>query len=202
MGRPFYGSHVEKSNLDLPPPETVGCPALLEGVDRDDADIQAAEQAPDCQARFSVAHGRPLGSGCSFAPSQEGAEAFDSFHRLQARPRLIGDERFARSRRLVRAAEVRRVVTLGHRLRRAHLDIFWTTNEAGHPRFGLVVAKARETGVARNRQRRRLKEVWRRDIQQQLPAWDVVVRTRREAYAAPFNLLRADLLAWREASAG
>ena len=86
-------------------------------------------------------------------------------------------------------------------MRRAHLDIFWTQNEAGHPRLGLVVFKSQETGVARNRLRRRLKEVWRREIQQQLPAWDVVVRTRREAYAASFNLLRADLLAWREASA-
>jgi ribonuclease P protein component len=87
-------------------------------------------------------------------------------------------------------------------LHRANLEIFWTTNEAGYPRLGLVVSKFHETGVARNRLRRRLKEVWRRDLQQQLPAWDVVVRTRREAYAAPFNLLRADLLAWREASVG
>jgi ribonuclease P protein component len=87
-------------------------------------------------------------------------------------------------------------------LRRANFDIFWTTNEAGYPRFGLIVSKARETGVARNRLRRRLKELWRRDLQQQLPAWDVVVRTRGEAYSAPFNVLRADLLAWREAAAG
>jgi ribonuclease P protein component len=86
-------------------------------------------------------------------------------------------------------------------LRRAHLDIFWSANEVGHPRLGLVVSKARETGVARNRLRRRLKEVWRRELQPGLPAWDVVVRTRREAYQASFQLLRADLLAWRQASA-
>ena len=95
--------------------------------------------------------------------------------------------------------EVRRVLTTGQRLRRPQLDIFWATNEAGHPRLGLVVSKARETGVARNQLRRRLKEIWRRELQGGLPAVDVVVRTRREAYAAPFTLLRADLLAWREA---
>lgn len=61
--------------------------------------------------------------------------------------------------------------------------------------------KGRESGVARNRLRRRLKEVWRREIQARLGAWDVVVRARREAYAASFVLLRADLLAWREALA-
>jgi ribonuclease P protein component len=83
-------------------------------------------------------------------------------------------------------------------LRRAHLDIYWTANEAGYARLGLVVSKSRETGVARNRLRRWLKEVWRREVQPELPALDVVVRTRREAYAASFDALRADLLAWRE----
>ncbi len=87
-------------------------------------------------------------------------------------------------------------------MRRAHLDIYWTANEAGYPRLGLVVSKSRETGVARNRLRRRLKEVWRREVQPDLPALDVVVRTRREAYAASFAILRADLLAWRETVAG
>ena len=56
--------------------------------------------------------------------------------------------------------------------------------------------KAQETGVARNRLRRHLKEVWRRELQQRLPAWDVVVRTNQKAYAATLELLRADLLAW------
>jgi ribonuclease P protein component len=51
--------------------------------------------------------------------------------------------------------------------------------------------------VARNRLRRRLKELWRRECQDQLPAIDVVVRTRREAYQASFAGLRADMLAWR-----
>jgi len=56
--------------------------------------------------------------------------------------------------------------------------------------------------VARNRLRRRVKEVWRRELQQQLPAWDVVVRTNRKAYSAPFEELRGDLVAWRETVAG
>ncbi len=94
------------------------------------------------------------------------------------------------------------MLTTGHRLRRPQLDIFWATNEAGHPRLGLVVSKGRESGVARNRLRRRLKEVWRRELSQRVGAWDVVIRTRREAYVASFAALRADLLAWRDAVAG
>jgi ribonuclease P protein component len=52
--------------------------------------------------------------------------------------------------------------------------------------------------VARNRLRRRLKEIWRRELQQEQPAWDVLIRARREAYRASFAVLRDELLAWRD----
>lgn len=101
-----------------------------------------------------------------------------------------------RSRRLVRASDVRRVLTTGQRSRRAHLDIFWTTNDAGHPRLGLVVPKFRETGVARNLLRRRVKELWRKELQHRLPACDLVVRASRASYRASFDDLRRDLTDW------
>ena len=75
-------------------------------------------------------------------------------------------------------------------------------NEAGYPRMGLVVPRFQETAVARNRLRRRLKELWRREVVVDLPAVDVVIRARRESYLASFALLRADLVAWREAVCG
>ena len=60
--------------------------------------------------------------------------------------------------------------------------------------------KYQQTAIARNRLRRRLKELWRRDLQARLPGWDVVLRTRQETYAASFDLLRTDLVTWCEAS--
>ena len=66
--------------------------------------------------------------------------------------------------------------------------------------MGLIVPKFQSSAVARNRLRRRLREVWRREIAPVQPAWDVLVRARREAYAAPFVTLRAELLAWRDAT--
>ena len=74
----------------------------------------------------------------------------------------------------------------------------WRDNDAGHPRLGLIVPRFRATAVARNRLRRRLKEIWRRELQGGLPAVDLVIRARSEAYAAGFAELRAELLAWRE----
>jgi ribonuclease P protein component len=84
----------------------------------------------------------------------------------------------------------------------ALLDVIWTDNSAGHPRMGLIVPKFQSTAVARNRLRRRLREIWRREVQGGQPDRDVVIRARREAYRASFADLRADLLAWRDAVRG
>jgi ribonuclease P protein component len=65
--------------------------------------------------------------------------------------------------------------------------------------MGLVVPKFHSSAVARNRLRRRLREIWRQEIQARQPAWDLVIKIRREAYAASFDALRSQLLAWRDA---
>jgi ribonuclease P protein component len=83
--------------------------------------------------------------------------------------------------------------------------MIWMENTTGHTRIGLIVAKHQSSAVARNRLRRRLREIWRREIRAAvplLPAWDVIVRARREAYGATFEELRAELRGWREQVAG
>lgn len=80
--------------------------------------------------------------------------------------------------------------------------MIWMDNQTGQPRMGLIVPKFQSSAVARNRLRRRLREIWRREIQQRQPAWDLVIRARREAYSATFDTLRAQLLGWRDAVVG
>jgi ribonuclease P protein component len=77
--------------------------------------------------------------------------------------------------------------------------MIWTDNLVGHPRMGLIVPKFQSSAVARNRLRRQLREIWRQDIQPAQPPWDLLIRARREAYAASFDALRGQLGAWREA---
>jgi len=60
------------------------------------------------------------------------------------------------------------------------------------------VPRLGHTAVARNRVRRRLREVWRRELRHRLPAWDVVIHAGAPSYVATFGQLRADLLAWFE----
>jgi ribonuclease P protein component len=90
----------------------------------------------------------------------------------------------------------------GRRRRFEHLDMIWMDNTTGHPRMGLIVPKFRSSAVARNRLRRRLREIWRVELQPHQPAWDLVIRARREAYAAEFHALRDQMLAWRTATFG
>jgi ribonuclease P protein component len=80
------------------------------------------------------------------------------------------------------------------------LELTWIENDVQGPRFGMIVPRHRQTAVARNRLRRRLREVWRREVQAVQPAWDLLVRARREAYGATFAQLRAELASWRDAT--
>ena len=76
------------------------------------------------------------------------------------------------------------------------LDFFWSSNQRGHPRLGLIVPKHGATAVARNRMRRRLWEIARRRVLPKLPAIDLVLKPRASAYQAKFRDLAADLERW------
>jgi ribonuclease P protein component len=165
----------------------------------DEAVVSATKQAPDQQAWIPRSHGHALGPSRSLAPPEEGTEAAHGVATLEARRLLTASARLPRAHRLARASDIRRCLTHGRRRRSEHLDILWMDNPTGQPRMGLIVPKFQSSAVARNRLRRRLREIWRQDIQQQQPPWDLVIRARREAYTADFDALRAQLRAWREA---
>jgi len=67
--------------------------------------------------------------------------------------------------------------------------------------LGLIVPRLGQTAVARNRLRRRLKELWRKELQHSISPADVLFRARKESYSATFAELRADVLAWSSALA-
>lgn len=73
------------------------------------------------------------------------------------------------------------------------LDVAWRPNSQGHARAGIVVPRFGHTAVARNRLRRRVREIVRREMLGTLPAIDLVVRTKPAAYGARFGELRAEL---------
>jgi ribonuclease P protein component len=56
-----------------------------------------------------------------------------------------------------------------------------------------VVPKYGHTSVERNKLKRRLRELARRQLLPVAASCDVLVRARREAYQAPFDRLRGDI---------
>jgi ribonuclease P protein component len=74
-----------------------------------------------------------------------------------------------------------------------HLELAWRKNDTGRARMGVIVPRFHHTAVARNRLRRRIREILRRGPLATLPAVDLLVRARRSAYSVSFDALRAEL---------
>jgi ribonuclease P protein component len=82
----------------------------------------------------------------------------------------------------------------GKRVRLPHLELAWLPRpNPGRSRSGIIVPLYQRTAVQRNQLRRRIREILRRETLRLLPPVDLVVRARREAYAATFAVLRDEL---------
>ena len=158
------------------------------------SDVSPAQSAAHQQARISRAHERRVGSRRPVPPTEEGAQAPHRTPAVQTPESLTG-ERFPRRVRLARGPELAACWEQGRRLRTPHLDLAWRPSPLNHPRMAIVVPRFQFTAVARNRLRRRLKEILRRYPVASLPVVDLVVRAKRTAYAAPFAQLRTELTA-------
>ena len=73
------------------------------------------------------------------------------------------------------------------------LDVRRLDSSAGHVRVAIVVPKYGFTAVRRNRLKRQLRELARQTLLARSVSCDVLLRARREAYGAPFGLLRDDV---------
>jgi ribonuclease P protein component len=104
-------------------------------------------------------------------------------------------ERLTKSSRLTRAAELRAVMTQGKRRRTDHLDLFSRPSPVACSRLAVIVPLHRQSAVRRNRLRRRLREIGRRQILPVLAeATDIAVRARPAAYEASFETLRREFV--------
>ena len=81
-------------------------------------------------------------------------------------------------------------------MRTASLDVRALASLHAFPRVGFVVPRYRHSAVARNRVKRRLRELVRLDmltVLEGLPPHDVVVRAFPAAYQRDFAALKAEL---------
>ena len=130
------------------------------------ADISSTQPQARQPTRLPRPDGGSLGTRGAVAPPQEGPQAADGAGAEQAR-RLLTEARAAAARfRLTRAsADYGGCSTVGGGGGSVTSTCSGRTTQAGHPRMGLIVPKFQSTAVARNRLRRRLREIWRRELQ-------------------------------------
>lgn len=99
--------------------------------------------------------------------------------------------------------QIRAAFREGERHASGPVELFARPSPAGRPRLAVVVPRHGRTIVERNRVRRRLREIARRDwlpeAVRRSVALDVVVRAGPEAYGASFDELRTSLLSGLEA---
>jgi len=94
----------------------------------------------------------------------------------------------------VRRGEFDAVYRAGKRRSSSHFTVFFRANELPQSRFGFSIKKALGGAVARNRIRRRLREMVRCHRQEIPAGWDIVIHPKSSAAKAPFAGLTADLL--------
>jgi ribonuclease P protein component len=73
------------------------------------------------------------------------------------------------------------------------LDVRWLDNAIGYARLAIVVPRHGFTAVRRNTLKRRLRELARVHLLPAQCSCDVLIRARRDAYAASFAQLRTDV---------
>jgi len=102
------------------------------------------------------------------------------------------------SSRITRARDIRAVLRSGRKRKTSHLDVFLLSSEGAGPRVGLIVPKHGRRVVDRNKVKRRLREVARKEVLPRLRgegvSVDVLVRARRESYRASYQQLRRELV--------
>lgn len=101
---------------------------------------------------------------------------------------------FPKTLRLLRRPEFRRVYEEGRRGNARVCTIFYRSNGLPRTRFGVTTPKALGKAVLRNRIRRRLREVFRRNYTKIPTGWDVVLNPRPLVADLPFPVLTREIL--------
>src|SRR5437660_12250836 len=104
-------------------------------------------------------------------------------------------QRFSRAARMVRRAEYETVYRGGARKSSAQFVVFYRANGGPRSRFGISVKKALGGAVIRNRVRRRIREILRRNSLEISLGWDIVIHPRTSMTRAAFVSIEAELLA-------
>ena len=99
-------------------------------------------------------------------------------------------ECFTKARRVRRRDEFQRAFELSHRAKGRYTTVLVAPNDTGTARLGIVASRKLGDAVRRNRAKRLIREVFRRN--KIASGFDVVVVPKRELLDASLTVLEAD----------
>ena len=103
------------------------------------------------------------------------------------------DQSFPKAFRLLKREEFKKVYARGKRVVGRYILIHALPNALGHPRLGITVTKRSGKAVVRNRWKRLIREVFRRN-KELFPAMDMVVTVKKGVQLPPYRELEKDML--------
>lgn len=97
-------------------------------------------------------------------------------------------------RRISRSKDYGRIYKQGRRLGGKYIIVFALANQLPYSRFGVVTSKKVGNAVIRNRAKRQLRELIRKNLAHLQPGYDVVIVARYNIKAAIFAEIEKDFL--------
>jgi len=96
--------------------------------------------------------------------------------------------------RISRGKEYKCIYTNGRRIPGQYIIVFTHKNQLPYNRFGIVTSKKVGNAVIRNRAKRQIREVIRKNLNNLRPGYDVVIVARFNIKDAVFALIENDFL--------
>lgn len=102
----------------------------------------------------------------------------------------MGEFTFSKSERLTQRPQFQQVMNRGEKRRIDRIcTVFFLPNELGRKRLGIIASKKIGNAVARNRAKRKIREVFRALKGSIGPAVDIVVISGKDLVPLPFSVL-------------
>jgi len=101
---------------------------------------------------------------------------------------------FKKIERLAKRPEFERVIDKGEKKRVGRLCIIFSLpNELGRKRLGIITSKKIGNAVARNRAKRKIREIFRQIKHRIEPALDIVIISGKDVVELPYRVIEKEL---------
>lgn len=172
-------------------PQFGGGPPALELGSFHEENLSAESAPPQKGARFPCADAYPRRAQCPCASSSSRTEAPDPVGVMGTR----GEQGFPRAERLLKRGDFEEAYSAGRREECGFFVLVALDRSAGPSRLGISVSRKVGNAVARNRCKRLIREVFRRNSARLPTGWDLVVVVRRSLVDSGYAEIEQQLVA-------